>query len=276
MNTGLGFSEMLLIVILVLVFFGSKELPVFIRKAAQVMAGLRRYTEKIRSELDSITNISDQNTDKPIIIADDKKKLLRSNYLSVRKSILPEEHRQKSEAVFQHLQSTAEYCNARAVMIYVSNGSEVATRKMITDILASGKRVVVPYCIRERNELGLAEIKDPENDLICGEYGIYEPKVELRDKFFRSDLHLVICPGVAFDSFGSRLGMGKAYYDRFLRELKGKIPIVGLAFDCQISKEPLPFDYHDVNMDQIITESGVVIQKNVATINTDTPQKTAG
>ena len=55
---------------------------------------------------------------------------------------------------------------------------------------------------------------------------------------------------------GGRLGRGYAYYDNFLRELKGRVPIIGLAFECQVQSEQLPFSYSDVVMDQIITENG--------------------
>ena len=66
---------------------------------------------------------------------------------------------------------------------------------------------------------------------------------------------------MAFDIYGGRLGNGKGYYDSFLKEIKGRIPLFGIAFDCQIRSENLPFDYHDVSMDQVITESGLLLKK---------------
>lgn len=263
MNTGIGFSEMLVIFTLILVFFGSKELPIFIRKAAQIMAKVRRYSDKLKSELDSINRVIEEPLVKepPVVVVE--KNRLRNHYTSLRKRMSPDEHLKKSEEIFNHLKATEEYKKATVVMIYVSMGKEVSTHNMINDMLASGKRVVVPYCKEGCNELGLAEIRNMENDLIKGEYGILEPRVELRDLFFKSDLRLVVCPGVAFDIYGARLGRGKAYYDTFLHEFKERIPITGLAFDCQISKEHLPFDYHDIAMDQIITESGLLIKKTM-------------
>jgi 5-formyltetrahydrofolate cyclo-ligase len=106
--------------------------------------------------------------------------------------------------------------------------------------------------------MSAAEIFDADADIVAGANRIPEPRPELRKKFFRSDLEAVVCPGVAFDLQGGRLGRGRAYYDVFLRELRGKVPLIGIAFDCQIHKENLPFEYHDVPMDMVITESGVV------------------
>jgi 5-formyltetrahydrofolate cyclo-ligase len=261
MNTGVGFSEMLVVFTLILVFFGSKELPIFIRKAAQIMAKIRRYSDKLKSELDSINQTLEVPVVKepPFVVVE--KNRLRNYYISMRKSLSPEEHQKKSEEIFNHLKTTSEYQKATAIMIYVSMGKEVSTRNMINEMLVSGKRVVVPYCKEGCNDLGLAEIRDIERDLVKGEYGILEPRVELRDLFFKSDLRLIVCPGVAFDIYGARLGRGKAYYDAFLREFKERTPIIGLAFDCQISKDHLPFDYHDIAMDQVITESGLLIKK---------------
>ncbi len=276
MNTGIGFSEMLVVLTLILVFFGSKELPMFIRKAAQVMARIRRYSDKLKSELDSISRTIDEPLVKEMPGVADIKKQLRKHFVSLRKSISPEEQFSKSREIFNHLKTTCEYKKANAVMIYVSTGSEVSTCHMIQQMLSDGKRVVVPYCVEGKNELGLAEIRDIEKDLVSGEFGILEPRVELRDRFFRSDLQLIICPGVAFDLFGARLGRGKAYYDVFLREIKDKIPITGLAFDCQISKEHLPFDYHDIAMDQIITESGLLINKTMVTSEQSSSEFPAG
>jgi 5-formyltetrahydrofolate cyclo-ligase len=122
-----------------------------------------------------------------------------------------------------------------------------------------GKRVVLPYCTSPSYELGIAEIKDLEKDCITGEFNIREPAQALRGKFLKSDLDLIVCPGVAFDRYGGRLGNGKGCYDRFVNELRGKVPIFALAFDCQLTSETLPFEYHDIPMDQIITESGLVL-----------------
>jgi 5-formyltetrahydrofolate cyclo-ligase len=131
-------------------------------------------------------------------------------------------------------------------------------------MLAQGKRVVVPYCRNVGNELGIAEIRSLEEDLAEGALGVPEPVERIRNNFFKSDLQLVICPAVAFDIYGARLGRGKGYYDVFLKELKGKVPLVGFGFDCQIQQENLPFEYHDIPMDQVITESGLLLKKENA------------
>ncbi|NLE00613.1 MAG: 5-formyltetrahydrofolate cyclo-ligase [Fibrobacter sp.] len=274
MNTGLGFSEILLIGTLVLVFFGSKELPAFIREAAKLLAKVRRYSEKLKNEINEISRSVEapvkelSSTLDSIDTTANRKAALRKHYITVRKNLDALEHKRLSEIIGENLMQTKEFINASSVMVYVSTGGEVSTRKFIEDSIGAGKRIVVPYILPNTLDLGIAEIKDFDKDLVSGELGILEPAHSLRTHFFKSDIKLVVCPGVAFDANGGRLGRGKAYYDNFLREFKGRVPIFGIAFECQIMNDTLPFDYHDVSMDQVITESGLLI-KTVSNI-TDT------
>ena len=60
MITGLGFTEILAVALLVLIFFGSKELPRFIREAAKMLGKARQYSYKVRRELDDISRSVDE------------------------------------------------------------------------------------------------------------------------------------------------------------------------------------------------------------------------
>jgi 5-formyltetrahydrofolate cyclo-ligase len=256
-----GFSEVLLVLVLVLVFFGSKELPKFIREAARMLGKVRRYSDKIRRELDDLTR--QEEAPKPEFEeATKKKKLQRATCMAARKALSPEEREQKSLKIYNLLIETPQFAKARGVMLYYSIGSEVQTVAIIQKAIALGKRIVLPYCKSYPEDLGIAAINDLAADLQKSAKGLWEPVEALRDNFFRSDLQLIVCPGVGFDNQGKRVGRGKGYYDRFLRDFKGRIPIFGLAFGCQIIKEEgVPFTYHDVSVDQIITEDGLVIVK---------------
>jgi len=257
MNMGIGFSEIIVIVLLILLFFGSKELPRFLREGARLLAKVRSYGDRVKDELNEVT----KDIDGPAPIPHDtmiknEKQELRKKYLSLRKAMTPIEREQKSNAICALLSQTEQFKRAGAVMMYAPMGSEVDTGPLISSMVREGKRVVLPYCRSESRTLGIGEINNLQTDLVIAGNKVPEPKLEARDRFFRSDLQLIVCPGVAFDVFGSRLGRGFAYYDNFLREFKGRVPIVGLAFDCQIQEAQLPFSYSDVVMDQIITESG--------------------
>jgi 5-formyltetrahydrofolate cyclo-ligase len=260
MNMGIGFSEIIVIVLLILLFFGSKELPRFLREGARFIAKIRAYGDTVRQELDEVTKNLDAPPPVPhdTVVADQKTEL-RKKFLEARKSLSPEERESKSRVILDLLANSSRFKKAGAIMMYVNFGSEVATGPLVAQMVNLGKRVLVPYCRPEMRSMGIGEIKDLDNDMVIAANKVPEPKPELRDHFFRSDLQLIVCPGVGYDHYGGRLGRGYGYYDSFLRELKGRVPFVGLAFDCQVQKENLPFSYSDVVMDQIITESGFIL-----------------
>lgn len=152
------------------------------------------------------------------------------------------------------------YTAAKTVMWYVDAGSEVRTRHTLPEALTHGKRVVVPWCVVETNELELFLLEDM-SELVEGAYKILEPKQELRElptkKVKPTELDLVMVPGTAFDVRGGRMGQGKGYYDRLLSNARPDAPLVALAFDCQIFEE-IPVAAHDVFMDLVLTESRTI------------------
>ncbi len=158
------------------------------------------------------------------------------------------------------------YNVAKTVMWYVDAGSEVRTRHTLPEALTHGKRVVVPWCVVETNQLELFWLEHM-SELVEGAYKILEPKEELRGlpqkKVLPDELDLVMVPGTAFDTRGGRMGQGKGYYDRLLSHARLDAPLVALAFDCQIFDE-IPVAAHDVFMDLVITESRVLTGKGRA------------
>jgi 5-formyltetrahydrofolate cyclo-ligase len=260
MNFGLDFSEILVVMTLILIFFGSKEIPSILRKAGRLIGQVRLYTDKVRREINEISNLQepmpshDQEVQK-------KKEAVRELYIGRRKKLSDEERAAKSAAIWEYLKKEPVFTKAKAVLVYVEAGAEVAMRPAIREMFAAGKRVVLPYS-NEDSTMGVGEIFNLESDITLTGMGVYEPVREKWNNFFKTDIQFVICPGVAFDIQGGRLGRGRGCYDRFCKELKGRAPIFGLAFDCQIMgpNEKLPFAYHDVIMDQVITENGIIIK----------------
>jgi 5-formyltetrahydrofolate cyclo-ligase len=134
---------------------------------------------------------------------------------------------------------------------------------MLPQALAGGKRIVVPWCVVETNQLELFPLEDM-SELVEGAYKILEPKPELRElpgkKVAPEELDLVMVPGTAFDPRGGRMGQGKGYYDRLLARARPDCPLVALAFECQMFPE-IPVAPHDVFMDKVLTEERVYAGK---------------
>ena len=250
MDFGIGFSETILIVFLVLIFFGSNQVPTILKEIGRFTALLRARFNEFYSQI----QIPDKPAESFIPTEVIKKKELRKTYNDLRKALSPEDVQHKSGLVFTRLTEHVLWRSANAVMIYLSLPYEVQTDAMINLAFSQQKRVMVPYVDETKNRINISEIKNI-HDLQPGHFKVREPKKEDIKRFFKSDLELVICPGVAFDRNCSRLGFGKGYYDMFLKELRGDVPMVGLSFDLQITPERIPFSYDDIPMDFIFTES---------------------
>ena len=139
----------------------------------------------------------------------------------------------------------------KSVFIFISKDDEVETRLIIKELIVQGKTIIVPITEEKMGTLRLCEISSLE-DLSVGAYGIYEP-TEQKD-FPKEDIDIFLVPGTAFDKEGNRKGRGKGYFDRFLADVKGKKPIVGLCYKSQIV-EKLKTNSWDIPVDRVISKS---------------------
>jgi 5-formyltetrahydrofolate cyclo-ligase len=190
-----------------------------------------------------------------------------ANSAELKKSIREQAHANRnaqidkdelSREIVRTFMSLPEYQTAKTVLFYLDVRSEVRTRHNLEDALASGKKIVVPYCVEgEVLELFRLEALD---ELSTGMYRILEPKPELRSRPEKrvdvEDVDLIMVPGVAFDRRGGRTGHGKGYYDKLLEHARPDTPLVALAFECQMFPE-IPMHPHDVFMDKVITEKAI-------------------
>lgn len=88
-----------------------------------------------------------------------------------------------------------------------------------------------------------------------GPFGLSEPCAESQQVDL-SQVKGLLIPGLVFNKNGTRLGKGKGYYDRALVGFSGTK--VGVCFDFQISDKLIPHEPHDIMMDYLISESGVI------------------
>lgn len=162
-----------------------------------------------------------------------------------------------SRQIFEQIQALAEYVKARTLMTYLDFQTEVRTQWFVPTAWAQRKRVVVPYC--DGDQLGLFRL-DRTDELAPGTMGILEPRAELRTLADRriepAECDLIIVPGVAFDRRGGRLGYGKGYYDRLLRQVRSDAMKLAVCFECQLFAA-IPALPHDIRMDLVVTEQAI-------------------
>jgi len=144
------------------------------------------------------------------------------------------------------------YKKAQNVFLYNSFPKEVVTESIVEIIKKDGKTPLFPVV---KGEDMIAVI--PKNLILFKNiFGILEPSDYSIVK--SDDIDLAIIPLVAFDEKCNRLGRGKGYYDKYLRNIKCKK--IGLAFECQ-KVARLPIETHDVQLDLVITEENIYFRK---------------
>ncbi len=182
------------------------------------------------------------------------KNILRREGLRKRKNLSAAEVAEKSNRIKHQLFSLPEFIDAQTILFYVSYGNEVSTHEMIQESTAQGKTTIVPKSNTRDNTLILSKLT-AWDDLKPGAYGILEPASEKVVEVVADIIDVALVPGIVFDLQGNRIGHGKGYYDRLLQKMQGLS--IGLAFEVQLI-DVLPAEQHDVKVDKIITEGGVI------------------
>lgn len=185
-------------------------------------------------------------------MASELKRRLREEARRSRLSLSPQEAASKSLAIAGiALRVLREY---RTVLVYASKAAEVDTRPLMEGLLKEGKRLVVPIIVKEDRSLRLSFVKDL-SVLVASTFSVPEPlgnEIEAGPE----EVQAAIIPVLAFDPRCHRLGYGAGYYDRFLKKYPHIVKI-GAGFSCQ-QVAYIPSESHDVRMDAIVTEDGVL------------------
>lgn len=167
---------------------------------------------------------------------------------------------EKSRVVLSRITALREYRKAKWLFSYVSMDYEVETIRLIENGLGTGKRIAAPVIVEEGKRTGsflISEIRDCLKELEIGPFGIAQPKPQFLRPVDPKVLEMAVIPGVAFGKDGHRLGHGKGYFDRFLRQLSLNCLKVGIGFDFQVIPE-LPHEPHDVPLDVIVTDREII------------------
>lgn len=114
---------------------------------------------------------------------------------------------------------------------------------------------VFPRVVNQEEHLSRALDFCRTQDFTQGAYGILEPALDATLVEVES-IQGILVPGLAFNRNGNRLGKGKGYYDRTLQIFEGLK--VGICFQFQIAERDLPVEAHDIGMDFLITDAGII------------------
>ena len=182
-----------------------------------------------------------------------KKAGLRAEILARRHALSAEDVQTRSRIITETLCALPMYTGASTISSYYAFGNEVQTADIIRHALALGKRVALPRTQRNARRVTLHLVSDVDR-LLRGPYGIPEPEADA-PLLHPAEVELFVVPGSVFDAAGNRIGYGAGYYDILLAESTGWRIAPCYAF--QVTAQ-LPVETHDMPMDLLVTESGVM------------------
>lgn len=181
----------------------------------------------------------------------ESKRDIRQRILQSRRRISEEVWKKNTHIICEKVVTHPWFLEAEVVYCYVDYQREVGTSPIIEQAWRLGKRVAVPKI--DGDDMRFYYIND-FTELSEGYKGILEPRVE---RLAYEKKALVIMPGAAFDVFRNRIGYGKGFYDRFLRD-HPSCRTMAIAFELQMAEE-IPAEYFDIRPDILITEERIYV-----------------
>ncbi len=178
---------------------------------------------------------------------------LRQLYLSKQKAISREDRASMSDRIAFQFSSNFDLTGVRNLhcFIPIEKFNEVNTRPIFELLWRDHPQVVtlVPRVDFESN--GLISLKlTPETALVRNTWEIDEPS---HNEFVEPEqIDMVLVPGLCFDLPGHRVGYGKGFYDRFLKQCRTDCLKVGLSYFQPV--ETIDDVYGgDVRLDAVVT-----------------------
>jgi 5-formyltetrahydrofolate cyclo-ligase len=147
------------------------------------------------------------------------------------------------------------------VAAYLSAGTEPGTLQLVAWLAAHRVRVLLPVLSSgpdrtKRSEPAWAPYAGPEA-LRVGVFSILEPTTEPLPSEQLPEAELLICPALAANRVGDRLGRGGGWYDRALQHASKSAPVWVLLNSDEVL-DTIPTHRWDRRVDGIITPDELI------------------
>ena len=176
----------------------------------------------------------------------------RKKYLDLRKKLDNVQIISKSTSISNNLQYLPIWeHNFYHIYLPIKEKNEVDTMPIINILNNKKKKVLIPKS--DFNNTTMKSFLLNDNTVLKkNNYGITEP---INNEEFLGRIDVIFIPLVAYDLIGNRVGYGKGFYDKFLRNQNNKILRVGLSFFNP--EKRIKIDEHDENLDFCVTPNRI-------------------
>lgn len=183
-----------------------------------------------------------------------EKKEIRQLYKQKRLELTDLEIHEKSTLICEQFFSNFSVAGKTiSLFLPIQRHNEINTYLILDKLIELNIRIGLPKTIIENNTI-VHILYLSKEQLSINSYGIPEPMQGdlLNDKQF----DIVLIPLLAFDNSGHRVGYGKGYYDRFLKNCSPQCLFIGLStFNETVMIDDL--NSHDIPLDFVITPSKI-------------------
>ncbi|HEX6877058.1 MAG TPA: 5-formyltetrahydrofolate cyclo-ligase [Nocardioidaceae bacterium] len=183
-----------------------------------------------------------------------QKVALRDQLLTVRRRHSLAEAREDAEAIATHLLQSPEVRRAATLAVYISLPKEPGTGPLIEQLHALGRRLILPLLLPD-NDLDWAVYEGPQA-LVPASRGLLEPAGPRLGPDAIATADVVLCPGLAVDRRGIRLGRGGGSYDRALARVPVGTFVCTPLYEGELL-DLVPAEDHDRPVTAVVTPEGV-------------------
>lgn len=178
---------------------------------------------------------------------------LRNTYRQIRAK-LPQAYQQQSSAqVCALIRNLAEYRYGKHIALYKDTNGEISLNSLWQSAPLQGKFCYFPVLNNDKTLTFLPAT--PVTPFKPNRFGIAEPQVLKTTARAPQELDIIFVPVLAFDTMGTRLGMGAGYYDRTLANHAYKL-LVGVAYEFQRQPYIIPNSW-DIPLTAIVTPQAI-------------------
>ncbi|MBV2361990.1 5-formyltetrahydrofolate cyclo-ligase [Streptomonospora nanhaiensis] len=175
---------------------------------------------------------------------------MRRRILAARRAMPEAERAAAGPALRDALAEVPLLTTGGTVALYYSVGTEPDTRKLLAALWKHGTYVLLPVLL-PGGELDWAAYEGPDSLAPAGR-GLVEPLGRRYGTDALRRAAAVLCPALAVDGAGRRLGRGAGCYDRALAHVGPHTLTLAVIYDTELVAE-VPAEPHDRAVDGVVT-----------------------
>ena len=184
------------------------------------------------------------------------KQEMRDRVLVRRRARSAQSRAAAGDEITRLLLDAPEVASAGTVAAYVSVGTEPPTDVLLERLRRRGVGVLLPVLLPDL-DLAWAEYAGA-GALEHGPRGMRQPGGPRLRPSAVAGVDAVLCPGLAVDRGGLRLGRGGGSYDRALARVAAGVWTCVLLYDDEVVDDDLPGDAHDQRVAAAVTPAGLL------------------